>query len=86
VSTKLSIAMATLGLTAMAFPAVASADATDGYPIPHPMIITTCTAEQTWTPHKISRRSITSGTSSTSTVSRPRFGRPRWTRLIGSIR
>jgi hypothetical protein len=46
VLTKLSIATAALGLTAMALPAVASADATDDYPIPHGMIITTCTAEQ----------------------------------------
>jgi Domain of unknown function (DUF5078) len=46
VLTKLSIATAALGLTAMALPAVASADATDDYPIPHRMIITTCTAEQ----------------------------------------
>ena len=44
--TKLSIAMATLGLTAMVLPVVASADATDDYPIPHRIIITTCTAEQ----------------------------------------
>ena len=44
--TKLSIAMAALGLAAMALPAVASADATDDYPIPHRIIITTCTAEQ----------------------------------------
>ena len=44
--TKLSLVVATLGLAAMALPAVASADATDDYPIPHRMIITTCTAEQ----------------------------------------
>ena len=44
--TKLSIAMAALGLITMALPGVASADATDDYPIPHRMIITTCTAEQ----------------------------------------
>ena len=44
--TKLSIAIAVLGLGAMALPGVASADATDDYPIPHRMIVTTCTAEQ----------------------------------------
>ena len=38
--------MAGLGVVAMALPAVASADASDDYPIPHRMIITTCTAEQ----------------------------------------
>ena len=31
---------------ATAFPATAAADATDDYPIPHRMIVTTCTAEQ----------------------------------------
>ena len=44
--TRLSIAMAVLGMTAIALPGVASADATDDYPIPHRMIVTTCTAEQ----------------------------------------
>ena len=43
---KLSIALAALGLVAMALPGVASGDATDDYPIPHRMIVTTCTAEQ----------------------------------------
>ena len=38
--------MAVLGMTAMALPGVASADATDDYPIPHRIIITSCTAEQ----------------------------------------
>jgi hypothetical protein len=42
----LSIAIAAVGLTPMALPGVASADAADDYPIPHRMIITTCTAEQ----------------------------------------
>lgn len=28
------------------FPATAAADATDAYPIPHRMIVTTCTSEQ----------------------------------------
>lgn len=42
------IAAATLALTAPAVvsPALASADATDDYPIPRRMINTTCTAEQ----------------------------------------
>ena len=44
--TKLSIVIAALGLAAMALPAVAFADASDDYPIPHRMIVTTCTAEQ----------------------------------------
>jgi hypothetical protein len=35
-----------LALTATLFPAQASADATDDYPIPHRMIVTTCNAEQ----------------------------------------
>jgi hypothetical protein len=46
VPTKLSIAIAALGLAAIALPGVASADASDDYPIPHRMIVTTCTAEQ----------------------------------------
>ena len=44
--TRLSIAMATLGCAAMAFPGIASGDATDDYPIPNRMLKTTCTAEQ----------------------------------------
>jgi hypothetical protein len=40
------IALLTGALAATAFPAVAAADATDDYPIPHRMIVTTCTAEQ----------------------------------------
>jgi Domain of unknown function (DUF5078) len=35
---------ATIAVTA--FPAIAAADGTDDYPIPHRMIVTTCTAEQ----------------------------------------
>jgi hypothetical protein len=35
-----------LGAAAVVLPGVASADATDDYPIPHRMIITTRTAEQ----------------------------------------
>ncbi len=35
-----------LGVAALAAPAVAGADATDDYPIPHRMITTSCTAEQ----------------------------------------
>ncbi len=41
----LSILAGVAAVAALA-PATASADATDDYPIPHRMIITTCTAEQ----------------------------------------
>jgi hypothetical protein len=41
-----SLAGLALGVTAVVFPGMGSADATDDYPIPHRMIITTCTAEQ----------------------------------------
>jgi hypothetical protein len=34
------------GVAVAAFPGTAAADATDDYPIPHRMIVTTCTAEQ----------------------------------------
>jgi Domain of unknown function (DUF5078) len=40
------IAVLTGAFAATAFPAVAAADATDYYPIPHRIIVTTCTAEQ----------------------------------------
>ena len=40
------VAFTTLGICGAAFAASAAADATDDYPIPHRMIITTCTAEQ----------------------------------------
>ena len=40
------VAAFALGVAAAALPRVASADATDDYPIPQRMIITTCTAEQ----------------------------------------
>jgi hypothetical protein len=39
-------AMITLGICGVAFAGSAAADAMDDYPIPHRMIITTCTAEQ----------------------------------------
>jgi len=39
-------AVAAVGMATAVLPATASADATDDYPIPHRMIITTCTAEQ----------------------------------------
>jgi Domain of unknown function (DUF5078) len=39
-------AIIALGISAVAFAGSAAADATDDYPIPHRMIITTCTAEQ----------------------------------------
>ena len=41
-----TLAVAALAVPGVVRPAVASADATDDYPIPHRMIITTCTAEQ----------------------------------------
>jgi Domain of unknown function (DUF5078) len=41
-----SAAVVALGIAAAAFPGRAAADAGDDYPIPHRMIITTCTAEQ----------------------------------------
>jgi Domain of unknown function (DUF5078) len=41
-----SAALVALGIAAAAFPGRAAADGGDDYPIPHRMIITTCTAEQ----------------------------------------
>lgn len=41
-----SVAMLAVGGSLAAVPGIASADATEDYPIPHRMIITTCTAEQ----------------------------------------
>ena len=41
-----SAAVVALGIAAAAFPGRAAADAGDDYPIPHRMIITTCTPEQ----------------------------------------
>ena len=43
---KAIAAMTATGFIALAVPAVASADATDDYPIPNRMLKTTCTAEQ----------------------------------------
>jgi hypothetical protein len=40
------VAVCALGAAAVVLPGVASADATDDYPIPHRMITTACTAEQ----------------------------------------
>jgi hypothetical protein len=40
------VAIIALGISGVAFVGSAAADATDDYPIPHRMIITTCTAEQ----------------------------------------
>jgi hypothetical protein len=40
------VAITALAISGAAFAAFAAADATDDYPIPHRMIITTCTAEQ----------------------------------------
>jgi hypothetical protein len=44
--TVLKRAAAVVACAVAAAPAVASADASDDYPIPHRMIITTCDAEQ----------------------------------------
>lgn len=41
-----SVAVLALGGSVAAVPGIASADATEDYPIPHRMIVTTCTAEQ----------------------------------------
>ena len=43
---RAGIAVVTGAFLAAVFPATARADATDDYPIPHRMIVTTCTAEQ----------------------------------------
>jgi hypothetical protein len=43
---RAGIAFLTATIATTAFPAVAAADATDDYPIPHRTIVTTCTAEQ----------------------------------------
>ena len=43
---KASVAAAAVSVAAMALPAVASADATDDYPIPNRILKTTCTVEQ----------------------------------------
>ena len=40
------VALAAFGAAALSFAGPAAADATDDYPIPHRMIITTCDAEQ----------------------------------------
>jgi hypothetical protein len=40
------VAIVTLGISGVTFAGSAAADATDDYPVPHRMIITTCTAEQ----------------------------------------
>ncbi len=40
------VSIAVLGAALAAAPATAGADATDDYPVPHRMIITTCSAEQ----------------------------------------
>ena len=41
-----NLAVVAIAAAAAAFPGVAAADATDDYPIPHRMIITSCTSEQ----------------------------------------
>ena len=45
-TTGLAACAATIIAAGLLAPAVARADATDDYPIPHRMIVTTCTAEQ----------------------------------------
>ncbi len=42
----ITLAVSALTVSGVVHAAVAAADATDDYPIPHRMIITTCTAEQ----------------------------------------
>jgi len=65
---RAGIAVVAAGIAATAFAGAAAAgaaaaDATDDYPIPHRMIITTCTAEQLLAAARaISARSTTSGT------------------------
>jgi Domain of unknown function (DUF5078) len=46
VLTKLSTTIAALSVAALGLPGVASADATDDYPIPNRMLKTTCTVDQ----------------------------------------
>lgn len=43
---RAGIAIVAGTIAATVFPATAAADGTDDYPIPHRMIVTTCTAEQ----------------------------------------
>jgi Domain of unknown function (DUF5078) len=43
---RAAIALLVETIFVSAFPDTAAADSTDGYPIPHRMIVTTCTAEQ----------------------------------------
>ena len=43
---KVSVAAAAVSVAAMALPAVASADASDDYPIPNRILKTTCTVDQ----------------------------------------
>jgi hypothetical protein len=43
---KSSIVMVAVGCAAVAFPGIASADATDDYPIPNRILKTTCTVDQ----------------------------------------
>jgi hypothetical protein len=43
---RTAIAVLSGTIAAAVFPGTAAADATDDYPIPHRMIVTTCTAEQ----------------------------------------
>ena len=43
---KSSVAIAGLSVAATLFPAVASADASDDYPIPNRILKTTCTVDQ----------------------------------------
>ena len=59
---KASIAAAALSCAAMIFPGVASADATDEYPIPNRIMRTTCTVDQYMAATRDRTRSTTSGT------------------------
>ncbi len=59
---KASIAAAALSCAAMIFPGVASADATDDYPIPNRIMKTTCTVDQYMAAARDTTRCTTSGT------------------------
>ena len=72
---RAGIAILAGALAAAVIPATAAADSTDDYPIPHRMIVTTCTAEQILAAAQ-DYVPMTSATSLTSTTSRPRFSRP----------
>ena len=59
---KASVAVAALSVAAMVLPGVASADATDDYPIPNRILKTTCTVDQYMAAVRDTDRSTTSAT------------------------